>query len=93
LKSTAICQIGKLWETVGMAKYLPHEHDTVLWNNHGTTRYVVMKVDASGKTVDLQKFHPDPGVMSYEGRVPWSELSVLDESQSALRVVREATED
>jgi hypothetical protein len=75
-----------------MAKYLPHEHDTVLWK-HGSTRYVVMKVDATGKTADLQKFTPDPGVVVYEARIPWSELSYLDESQNALRVVREATED
>jgi len=52
-----------------------------------------MKVDATGKTADLQKFTPDPGVVVYEARIPWSELSYLDESQNALRVVREATED
>jgi hypothetical protein len=76
-----------------MAKYIPRENDTVLWKGHGSTRYAVIKVDASGKTADIQKFTPDPGVVLHEGRVPWSELSVLDESQNALRVVREATEE
>jgi hypothetical protein len=76
-----------------MAKYTPKENDTVLWKGHGSTRYAVMKVDADGKTVDLQDFSPDRGRLLYDGRVPWSEISPLDESQNALRVVREATED
>jgi hypothetical protein len=68
-----------------MAKYIPKEGDIVLWKGHGSTRYAVMQVDASGKTVSLQKFPPDHGVLSYDGRVPWSELSVLSESQNARR--------
>jgi hypothetical protein len=74
-----------------MAKYFPKEHDTVLWKHHGSTRYAILKVDASNKTVDLQTITSGPGVIQYEGRVPWAELSYLDESQNALRVVREAT--
>jgi hypothetical protein len=51
-----------------------------------------MKVDASDKTVDLQKYTPDRGVVLYDGRVPWSETSRLDESQNVARIVREGTE-
>lgn len=59
-----------------MSKYLPKEHDTVLWKGHGSTWYVVMKIDASRKTVDLQKLTPDPGVSLHEAGIPWSELSL-----------------
>jgi len=58
----------------GMAKYLPEEHDTVLWNGYGSTRYAILKIDASSKTVDLQKVTPDPGVVTYEGRIPGAEI-------------------
>ena len=75
-----------------MAKYIPKQNDTVLWKGHGSDRFAVLKVDATGKTVDLQKFPPDLGVLSYEGRVLWSEITRLDASQNAARIVREATE-
>ena len=71
-------------------KYVPEVHDTVLWQRGGKTAFIVMRVDASKETVDLQstaKFG-----RPLDGHVPWSELSYLDESQNALRVVREATE-
>jgi hypothetical protein len=59
-----------------MAKYSPRENDTVLWKGHGSTRYSVMRVDATSETVDLQKLEPDAGVLSYDGRVPWSEIKI-----------------
>jgi hypothetical protein len=71
------------------AEYVPKVYDTVLWKS-GKTAFIVMRVDAIKETVDLKstaKFG-----RALDGHVPWSELSYLDESQNALRVVREATE-
>jgi|HubBroStandDraft_1064217.scaffolds.fasta_scaffold50170_3 hypothetical protein len=58
-----------------MANYTPQEDDRVQWKGHGSTRYEVLKVDASTKTADLQTIASGLGVVYYEGRVPWSELS------------------
>jgi len=84
-----------LWETVPMpktkAEYVPKVYDTVLWKRGGKTAFIVMRVDAIKETVDLQSTAKFGRVL--DGHVPWSELSYLDESQNALRVVREATEE
>lgn len=53
--------------------------------------YMVARVDTAKKTADIKDPKHSPTVLVQD--VPWSELSVLDESQNALRVVREATED
>jgi hypothetical protein len=93
LKFTGLAFGFRLWETVPMpnkkAEYVPKVYDTVLWKS-GKTAFIVMRVDAIKETVDLKstaKFG-----RALDGHVPWSELSYLDESQNALRVVREATE-
>lgn len=52
--------------------------------------YVVAVVDANKKTADIKNPKGD-AIILHRG-IPWSELDVLDESQNALRVVREATE-
>lgn len=54
-----------------------------------TGRLVVIGVDAARKTAVVAT--PTTPVMTYTAL--WSNLSHLDESQNALRVVREATED
>ena len=53
--------------------------------------YMVIAIDADQKTADIK--NPKAGAIGLHCGVPWSELTVLDESQNALRVVREATED
>jgi hypothetical protein len=92
LKSTGLESGSGLWETVGMAKsekYIPKVNDPVFVTGKGLIRYVVAVVDAKKKTVDVRTVS---GVIVLTRGVPWSELSYLDESQNALRVVREATE-
>ena len=79
-----------MWETVGMAKYSPKVNDTVFWKGHGKSRFVVLAVDSTKETADLQSAGK-LGVVLH-GHVPWAEFSYLDESQNAVRVVREATE-
>ncbi len=57
---------------------------------HGSlVTYMVIAVDANKKTADLK--NPKGDTIGLHRDVPWSELSVLDESQNALRVVKEAT--
>jgi hypothetical protein len=59
---------------------------------HGSfVTYVVIAIDQSRKTADIK--NPKGETVGLHRGVPWSELSVLDESQNALRVVREATEE
>jgi hypothetical protein len=50
----------------------------------------LVKVNAEKETADVKTVS---GVIVLTRSVPWSELSCLDESQNALRVAREATED
>jgi len=58
---------------------------------HGSfVTYMVVAVDANKKTADIK--NPKGDAIGLHRGVPWSELDVLDESQNALRVVREATE-
>lgn len=59
---------------------------------HGSlVTYMVTAVDASKKTADIK--NPKSETIALHRGIPWSELAVLDESQNALRVVREATEE
>jgi hypothetical protein len=78
----------ELWETVGMAKKIK-VGDPVMRHGSAVT-YMVTAIDASKKTADIK--NPKGETIGLHRGVPWSELSVLDESQNALRVVREATE-
>ncbi|HVR23124.1 MAG TPA: hypothetical protein VMU26_07365 [Candidatus Polarisedimenticolia bacterium] len=89
MKFTGICQFGKLWETVGMAKKIK-VGDPVMWYGSFVT-HTVTAIDASKKTADIK--NPRDETIGIHRDVPWSELSVLDESQNPLRVGREATGD
>lgn len=70
--------------------YIPRMNDPVFLKGKGFVRYVVVSVDIEKKTADLKTVS---GVSFFVQGVPWPDLSPLDESQNALRVVREATED
>jgi hypothetical protein len=72
-----------------MAKpYIPKSGDPVLLEGV-QGRLVIVSVDAATKTAVVSTPATPRGVYT----VSWSKLSPLDESQNALRVVREATED
>jgi len=72
-----------------MAKYVPKSGDIVFMDGKGFVRFVVVSANASKKTADVQGVAA-PIVLTHD--VPWSQLHHLDESQNALRIVREATE-
>jgi len=72
-----------------MAKYTPKEGDVVSRDGEGMTRFVVTCIDAGKKTADV-KGASGGSVLTRD--VPWTMLHHLDESQNALRIVREATE-
>lgn len=60
-----------------------------------TDTFVVASVDHAAKTVDIQPLKAKKKLPAMEKGVPWTTLTYLDEldeSQNALRVVREATE-
>ena len=73
-----------------MAKYTPKEGDIVFRDKEGMTRFVITRVDEDKKTADVKSVS---GGSVLTRDVPWSMLHHLDESQNALRIVREATED
>jgi hypothetical protein len=77
-----------LWETVVMAK-VPKVGEAVYRRGSPVT-YMVIEVNASKKTADIKS--TKGGIVLYKD-VLWAELEVLDESQNALRIVRQATED
>jgi hypothetical protein len=74
-----------------MTKYIPKVNDIVFVEGKGVTRHLVISVDANSKTVRVQRVSGP--VTFQDANVPWVKLSELDESQNALRVVREATEN
>ena len=67
-------------------KYIPEVNDPVFMEGKGLIRYVVAVVDAKKKTVDVRTVS---GVIVLTRDVPWAAISYLDDSQNALRVVRE----
>jgi hypothetical protein len=67
--------------------YVPKPGDPVLLEGV-QSRLVVVRINALKKTATVSTPTTPKGVYT----VPWSKLSYLDESQNALRVVREATE-
>jgi len=74
-----------------MAKYVPKANDIVFMDGKGFVRYVIVAVDSIKHTVSLHA----PGTGGAKGlirAVPWMVLHHLDDSQNALRIVREATE-
>jgi hypothetical protein len=84
-------KLGAGQETVGMAKkYVPKIDDPVFVDSEGRVRFVVTDVNATKETADIKTVS---GVTILYRGIPWSKLQYLDESQNALQVVREATED
>jgi hypothetical protein len=73
-----------------MAKFVPKVGDPVFMDGHGFVRYVVIRVNPKQQTADVKNVVGTPIVQS-DG-ISWSKLLPLDESQNALRIVREATE-
>jgi hypothetical protein len=69
--------------------YIPKVNDPVFIKGRGFVRYVVAVVRPDKKTADVKT---TAGLAILHQDVPWSELSYLDESQNALRIVRESTE-
>ena len=63
--------------------------DVVFYGEPPVT-YLVEDVDYSAKTADIRTTASP--VLTHQN-IAWSTLTILDESQNALRVVREATED
>ena len=55
--------------------------DPVTWFGSFVT-YMVIAIDADKETADTE--NPKGGTIGLHRDVPWSELSVLDESQNAL---------
>jgi hypothetical protein len=74
--------------TLKSKDYIPKPGDPVLVEGV-IARLVVVGVNTKKKTATVATPTTPGGVYT----VPWSKLSYLDESQNALRVVREATED
>jgi len=62
--------------------------DVVFYGDPPLT-YLVEDVDYGAKTADIRT---TSGVLAVHQYIAWSKLSVLDESQNAARIVREATE-
>ena len=73
-----------------MARYAPKINDIVFVSGKGLIRYMVASINSAKKTADVKTVS---GVIVLISDVPWSELHHLDESQNALQIVREATED
>jgi hypothetical protein len=88
LKSTALAIEFGLWETVGMPKK-PKLGDPVF---HGDppVSYFITAIDAVKQTADLKATSGKSTVVHH--RVKWSELTLLNESQNAARIVREAAD-
>ena len=63
----------------------------LVFRHDSLVTYVVTGTDAKGKTADIKNTKGD--IIGLIRDVTWSKLTIVDESQNALRVVREATED
>ena len=90
MNSAGVALVCDVWETVGMAKYTPKTDDIVFMDGKGFVRYLVVAVDAGKHTADVKTVS---GVIGLTTGVPWTILHHLDESQNAMRIVHEATED
>ena len=88
MKSTGLAIGSGLWETVGMGKKI--KVGDLVFRQNSLVTYVVTGSDAKGRTADIK--NTKGNIIGLKRDVPWSELVILDESQNALRVVREATE-
>jgi hypothetical protein len=76
-----------LWETVFMAK-APKVGEAVVRRGSPVT-YLVTGVNSAKKTAEIKS--TKGGIVVYKD-VLWAELEVLDESQNAARIVREASQ-
>ena len=74
----------KLWDMASKLKV----GDAVFYGDPAAS-YFVEDVDYGAKTADIRT---TAGPLFTHQNVAWAELVLLDESQNALRVVREATE-
>lgn len=70
--------------------HIPKINNPVFLKGTSFVRHVVVSVDPKKKIADVKTVS---GVTILTRDVPWTLLSALDESQNALQVVREATED
>jgi hypothetical protein len=70
--------------------YIPKVNDPVFREGHGSVKYVVISVDKVRNTARIKNTGEGPTVLS---EVRWADIFPLDESQNALRIVKEATED
>jgi hypothetical protein len=73
-----------------MAKYTPKVNDPVFLDGKGFVRYVVLGIDSQAETATVRT---TSGPVVLYRDVPWAKIFELDESQNALRIVREATEN
>lgn len=71
-----------------MAQYIPKPDDPVFVEGH-TGRFVVFIINIPKMTADVRSTGGENLIIR---GVPWAKLSYLDESQNALRIIREATE-
>ena len=88
MKFTGVAIGSGLWETVRMPSKIK-VGDAVFYGEPPVT-YLVEDVDYSAKTADIGT--TTTPVVTHQS-IAWSELTVLDESQNAARIVREATEE
>jgi hypothetical protein len=78
-----------------MAKRIPKKGDKVLALGRNAS-FIVFEVHHNPDVVDLQPLKGSKALDLIEKGIPWGVLTYideLDESQNALRVVKEATED
>jgi hypothetical protein len=77
-----------LWETFFMIKN-PKVGDAVFNGDDRGIAYLVTDVDYDAKTADI---NTTGGAVVVHHNIAWSELTLLDESENAARIVREASE-
>ena len=64
--------------------------DPVRDGDEGSVTYYIIAIDDEAKTASIKTTH---GAVVIHHNVPWSELTVLDASQNAARIAKEATEN
>ena len=78
-----------MWETVSMVRYIPKVGDIVHLQGKVFVRYAVVSVDDGEETASVKTV---AGVTMGYAHVPWSKIFEMDDSQNAIRIVREMTE-
>ena len=82
-----MAKISNLWETLSMSKKLK-AGDAVFYGDPPRS-FFVEDVDYGAETADIRN---TAGVISVHQNIAWQELTLLDESQNADRIDREAAE-